>query len=756
MIIQPTYNKDFILNRYFDLRYNLTRSLQFDFSSQNTARIDEPEGRINRNDDDYAMKKDSILTNLLNLGRPTLYHHMINANYMVPINKLPFLDWTSLSARYQGMYDWQAGPVTEKSVVLGNVIENSRQVQVNGQLNMVTLYNKIGFLKEINQKYGTSSRQQQRMQRPRQGQPAQKKQPAGGNEKEKNAPKIKDVQYTIDNVRLKAKTSKSIFHKLNTQNVEVTVTAKDGSKVEGQVAIINDNRINFTPEKSAAGVKFVVKGKVEKNGDLGKKLIEYSARVLMSVRSVSLSYSSTDGTVLPGFMPEPRIFGSGKYTPGANPNGELSGQTTAPGIPFLLGWQDKDFALKAAKNGWITRDTSLNSPYVMSHSEAFNFRANVEPFPDLKIDINANRTYSERTTEFINYNSSTDQFDPANKSVRGNFTMSINTMKTSFSKMGNDAKAPASKAFQNLKDYRKIIAERLASQRVVNTAAGYDPNGIPDPNTNFPVGYGPTSSQVLIPAFIAAYTGQSPDKVALSPFPSLKYLRPNWRITYEGVVSQSEFLKKYIKTLSFNHAYRSSYNVGSFISNLDYNEKLYDDGFSYVRNTLGDFIGPNDINSVSISEQFSPLINMDITWINDFETRAELKRSRNLALSFSNNQITEVLSNEMVFGLGYRFTRMDLIIKTKKSQKSYSNDLNVRADLSFSKNKTILRKIVEADEQLTAGQNATTLKTTADYMLSDRFQLRLYFDKILNNPLVGSFKTSNTSFGVSFRFTLAQ
>ena len=196
--------------------------------------------------------------------------------------------------------------------------------------------------------------------------------------------------------------------------------------------------------------------------------------------------------------------------------------------------------------------------------------------------------------------------------------------------------------------------------------------------------------------------------------------------------------------------------MGSFISNLDYNEKLYGDGFSYVRNTLGDFVSPNDINSVSISEQFSPLIGVDITWINDFETRAEIKSSRNLALSFSNNQITEMLSKEMSFGVGYRFTRMDLIIKTKKSQKAYSNDLNVRADLSFRKNLTILRKIVEEDEQLTAGQNNVTLKTTADYMLSDRFQLRLYYDRILNRPLVGSFNTASTSFGVSFRFTLAQ
>jgi cell surface protein SprA len=452
-------------------------------------------------------------------------------------------------------------------------------------------------------------------------------------------------------------------------------------------------------------------------------------------------------------MPVPRVFGFGKYTPDQSMFSDISGSSTAPGIPFLLGWQDKDFALKAAKNGWITRDTSLNSPFVMTHREQITIRANVEPFPDLRIDVNADRTYSERSTQFYNHSVG----GMVNKSVNGNFTMSINTMRTAFSKMGNGADAPASKAFQNLKDYRIVIAERLANQRVANSAFGYNPGEI-DSETKFPVGYGPTSPQVLVPAFIAAYSGQSPDKVALSPFPSVKYMRPNWRITYEGVVAQSEFLKKYIKTLSFSHAYRSSYNVGSFISNLDYAEG--EDGFSYTRrkinDKLGDFISPNDINSVSISEQFSPLINMEITWLNDFETRAELKTSRTLALSFANNQITEVLSNEMVFGLGYRFTRMDLIIKTKKSQKSFSNDLNIRGDLSFRKNKTILRKIVEEDEQLTAGQGAITLKTTADYMLSDRFQLRLYYDKILNNPYKGSFKTTNTNFGVSFRFTLAQ
>jgi cell surface protein SprA len=307
-------------------------------------------------------------------------------------------------------------------------------------------------------------------------------------------------------------------------------------------------------------------------------------------------------------------------------------------------------------------------------------------------------------------------------------------------------------------DNREAIAWRLAGRRVENPAEGYSPSAPHTQAEGYPVGYGPTSQQVLVPAFIAAYTGQSADKVSLEPFPSYKYMRPNWRITYDGIVSKIEGLNKYVKTLNINHAYRSSYNVGSFITNLDYNDAEYDDGFSYVINEIsGNFTSQYDINAVSITEQLSPLINLDITWLNDLTTTAEINRSRNLTLNFANNQLTEVLTNEYSFGMGYRFERMDLIIKTKRSQKAYSNDLNIRADVSFRKNKTLIRKLVEETDQLTAGQNAITIKTTADYMLSDRFQLRVYFDKIINKPFTSlSFPTSNTNFGLSFRFTLAQ
>ncbi|WP_299579052.1 cell surface protein SprA [uncultured Sunxiuqinia sp.] len=748
MIIPRTFDKEFLWNRYFDLNFNLTRSLKLDFSSQGTARIDEPAGRINRRDDDYELKRDSIITNLLNLGRPILYHHTFNASYVAPLNKIPFLNWVSATGRYQAQYDWYAGPITDESTRLGNTAENARVAQLNGQVNMLNLYNKVSFLKEVNQKFGSSTRSA-RSSRSR----AQAATRSRGKQED---PRYKIVTYESARTNLKANTAKVINHKLKTEDVQVTLVNPTGGQVEGEVVVVNENRVTVTVPDNTSQVMVRVSGKREVGDGVMLKIAQYTARTLMSVKNISVSYSSSDGTIMPGFLPEPAFFGAGNYTPDPVTFGNI-GSSNAPGFPFLFGWQDDDFARKAISKGWYTNDTTLNAPYRMNHNETFSIRANVEPIPFLRIDLTANRSYSENMQEYYSYDHTSGSFSSNSRTLQGNFSMSINTWSTAFSKIG-EAEIQESAPFQEMMDYRRTIAWRLAGQRIANPAVGYSPEAPHTIAEGYPAGYGPTSQQVLIPAFIAAYTGQDPSKVSLDPFPSIKHMRPNWRVTYDGLVTKIEGLNKVLKTLNINHAYRSSYNVGSFITNLSYNDQVYNDGFSYVLNELsGNFIGRYDINVVSINEQFSPLINMDVTWLNDMTTRAEVSRSRNLALNFANNQLTEVLTNEYTFGLGYRFERMDLIIKTKRSQKAYSNDLNIRADVSFRKNKTLIRKLVEATNQLTAGQNAITIKTTADYMLSDRFQMRVYFDKVINKPFTSlSFPTSNTNFGLSFRFTLAQ
>jgi cell surface protein SprA len=744
MILPRTYEKDFLWNRYFDLRYDVTRNLKVDFSNRSTSRIDEPEGRINRRDDDYEWKRDSIVSNLMDLGRPVLYNHNVNATYMLPINQIKMLNFLSASATYQGTYNWSAGPVTADTIRLGNTVENSSNIQLTGNLSLTSLYNLIPYLKKLETKfqntgrsyYGRGIQQMGSMGRQPQQQPRQ--QPV----------KEPDPEYNASNVRLVAGRRDTIVHKLNLKNVTVKITDKNGSPIAGKSNPIDRNRVEIIPSVSAETADIKVIGKPEKN--ILQDVIDLTLRMATGIRNVSFSYSISGGSVLPGYLPEPVFFGTGKYTPDMDYPGSTFGSRYAPGLPFLLGWQDRRFAQSAGEKGWITKDPLLNSPFVFNRNERISIHADVEPLPDLRVDVNADRAMSKNLSEFYHFDGGNGTFKAENLSERGNFSMSVLTWGTAFFAIGKED-VHRSEAFEKLKENRLIIAKRLAARRPA--ANGYDPGAIL-PETGFPDGYGPTSVEVLVPAFLAAYQNIDPYKVSLGMFPSIKYIRPNWRVQYEGMISKIPKLNDILRTMSFTHSYRSSYNVGSFLTNLNYLAE--EDGFSYVRDIQNNFLPAFEFNSVSITEAFNPLINMDITWLNDLTTRTEINRTRSISLSFSNNQLTEVLNNEYIIGVGYRFTRMDLILKTKNSQRSYSNDLTIRADLSFRKNKTILRRLVENTDQLTAGQNAITIKTTADYMLSDRFQLRLYYDKIINQPFVGSFETSNTNFGVSFRFTLAQ
>jgi len=741
LILPATFEKDFLWNRYLDVRYDMTRSLKFDFSSRATSRIDEPEGRINKRDDDYEWKRDSILTNLWNLGRPTVYGHNFNLNYQVPIRTFRALNFLSANIRYSGSYDWMAGPLTrENDVNLGNTITNSRNLSTTGNANLQSLFNKVPYFREVNQKFRRTGRGRGSLNRR-----------TGSRDQQNNEPLQRKEEETFSsNLRLREGTPQKIEHKLNTKKVKVLVTGVEGKTIQGKVDILDANTIQFTPSETADQAMLTVSGK---RGDQSflKDMLDLTTRIVTGVRTVSVNYSKNGSTVLPGYLPEPTLFGAGKYSGDPDwsvPNIESS---FAPGLPFLFGWQDRDFAVKAAERGWLTVDTTLNKPFMFRESERINLRVLWEPLPDLRIDITGDRTFSKNITEFYDYDANSGTFMANSYTESGNFSISTLTWKTAWFAIGKE-EVVSSEAFENLKQYRQIIAHRLANQRAAG--GNYDPNQAHPNYPGYPEGYGPNSVEVLVPAFLAAYQDKDPNKVSLGLFPSFKYMRPNWSIRYEGMVSRIPGLNKVMRSLNFQHTYRSSYNVGSYVTNLNYLES--GDGFSYIKDLADNFVPPYDFNSVSIVEAFNPLINVDIMWHSDLTTRAEIKRSRNLNLSFANNQLTEVLSSEFILGLGYRFTHMDLIIKTKNSQQAYSNDLNIRADISYRKSKTMLRQLDSDDNQITAGQGNFTIKTYADYRLSDKFEMRVFYDRILNSPFTSlSYRTTNANFGVSFRFTLS-
>jgi cell surface protein SprA len=725
-LILPTYQKDFLWNRFYDMKFDLTRQLRFEFSATNTARIDEPEGIVDRyrDPDSYSHWKDSVMINLKNLGRTTQYYHSANLAYTVPVNKIPLFNWVNLTARYNATYGWDAGMILPDSVGinLGNIIKNSNTTQLNAQFNMVSFYNKSGYLQRINQSA-----------RPAQGTPAGQApgQAPGQVPGQAPEPRFRRVRYERT-VNLSANEARIINHNLNTEKITVRVLDADRRPVRGRTEIINDRRASFTADRDINGATVIVEGDIQIRETIFTHAAEHAARLVMAVKNIGISYAHTDGTVLYGYLPGTDWLGT-----------QAVSGAFAPGFPFIFGYQDDNLAWNSANRGWLTKDTTMNEPFMMTHSKTFNFRSTIEPFRGFRIDLTANHTFVENMQEYY-YADRNGVFHSSNKYNSGNFNMSFLSWKTAFEKPSGENNYHST-AYDDFSRYRIIIANRLASQR--GNTGNYDPEARDE--EGFPDGIGSLSQDVLIPSFMAAYGGMDPERVSLGNFPQIPL--PNWRITYDGI-GRIPLLNRFIQSANLNHAYRSTYSIANYLSNLNY--RLGDDGFSYVReNAKGSFLPEYNISSVAISEQFNPLINLDITWNNNFSSRGELRKTRTVSLSFANNQVSEIKSEELIMGIGYRFRDVQLII----NQRELISDLNVRADLSIRENQTIIRRLAEEGVQPTAGQTIISINASADYVISDRFDIRLFFDRIINKPIVSlSYPTTNTSIGFSLRFTLIQ
>ena len=327
---------------------------------------------------------------------------------------------------------------------------------------------------------------------------------------------------------------------------------------------------------------------------------------------------------------------------------------------------------------------------------------------------------------------------------------------------GNADNNYASKFFDKFLSNRQIIASRLeaayAKTKYPNTGfvAGSSFAGNPYNPNNGNIGI--NSVDVLIPAFLAAYTGKNPSKVELSAFPSLKSLLPNWRITYNGL-SKIPVIQRFFKNVTLNHQYRGSYSVGSFSSFLNWVD-AGQDGLGYVRSVLTGNPTPSspyEISAVSITDGFSPLLGVDATALNNITGRIEYRTTRNLNLNISSYQLVESNTNEFIIGLGYKFVEFNKVLKKKKTM-NFSNDLTLRLDFSFRKMQSLIRKIEEQFTQATSGNIAKTIQFSADYGISRALTLRAFYDLQINKPLVSSaaYPTSNSNYGISLRFSLAQ
>ena len=493
-------------------------------------------------------------------------------------------------------------------------------------------------------------------------------------------------------------------------------------------------------EKVVAAPKQEASGNVFVNGLIG---------IATSVKNIQVSYAETNGTQLPGFLPSIGFLG-----------------TTKPSMGFIFGSQ-ADVRYDAARAGYLTNYQNFNQNFTQVNTKDLNLTASVDLFPDFKIDLTADKTSSQNFSE--QYDVADDgQYMPRSPYNYGNFQISTILIKTAFDASTIDVSA----AFDQMRENRLIVANRLAEQFYGpgNTIPRYEaepPIPSPDPtvpprpsfatvNAGFPVGFGRNSQAVLLPAFIAAYSGQDAGSVKTGMFRNTPL--PNWVVKYTGLM-RYKYFKDHFKRFSLQSGYRASYNINSYRSNFDYHPDRAtnsdpNDNNNRDNDGAGNFYTKNVISNVNLAEQFNPLIRVDMEMKNSMKILAEIRKDRTLNLSFDNNLLTEVRGNEYVVGLGYRIK--DVIINSTLADNptnTIRSDINLKADFTLRKNQTIVRYLDYDNNQLGGGQDIWTLKLTGDYSFSKNLTAIFYYDHSFSKAVIStSFPITTVRTGFTLRY----
>lgn len=774
-----TFNEQFLWNRDFSIRWDLTRNLHVSFQSATHAEIEEPYTPINKAlyADEYKAWKDSVWTSIKNFGTPLDYQQNFNLSYQLPLNMLPAFDWLNADANYNATYNWVRGTELENGKSLGHTITSNRTLNINSSINFERLYNHIPFLKKTNERFSKSLSNSfsKNLSLSSRGENIAKK---FGNKLE-NDKKLKIKDEDDDKKRALPKNAKSfeqeitlpadtaiiVSHSKKTKRFNLSLKDSKGHSVKLKWKKMDENRVKlYNKTDSLLRLKLTVTPKEPLENKGWYKTAQCIARALMMVRNASISYRNQYSMSLPGFMPTiGDAFGQSRG------HGAMS-----PGLDFAFGVISDSYIEKARENRWLLMSDSIATPATTNKTEDLQLRATLEPFRDFKIDLTASRM--ETVSKSIQY---MYKGNPTTQS--GTLTMTTISIGTAFESQGDANNGYKSATFEkfvhSLDSYRGRVETQYMDARYPSSMGG----GAFNPKRGTINQY---SADVMIPAFLNAYTSMSNN--GLSIFPTLKSLLPNWNVRYSGL-SRLPMFQNIFKSVNINHAYKSIFAVGSYQSFSTWQE--YMNGLGFITDaTTGAPIPSSmyNISQVSINEAFSPLLGIDVTMQNNLTARLEYRQTRVLSLSMTSVQINEAISKDWVFGLGYRINNFNLfggrnsraVKKNKKKQAGKANqqddgmsqglnfkdksginrDLNLRFDLSYRQQAAITRDIATLTSAASSGNTAFKVSFTGDYTLSRLITASVYYDLQINTPLLSSssYPTTTHDFGVSLKLSLTR
>ena len=715
-------SKNFLWDRQFALSWNFTKSLSMSFNSNTTAHILEPVGQVNRKlfPDKYRDWRDSVMTSIRGLGTPWAYNQTFNASYKAPFSQIPILSWINASASYNSTYRWDRGAIVD-NISSGNTIANQTARSIDGRFGFDQFYSKIPYLKMVDERF------------------------SGKNTKRGSQPRKREKPKRFTRtVKLNPDSAIVINHKLGVKNVKVTATTTDDQPFKIEYKAKDKDNVEITT-LGAESLKFVITElQKEERHNFFTEAAQYGTRLLMSVRSVNVRWKKTTSISVPQFLPDV---------------GDIFGQSThydvmSPGLDFAFGLAGESYIDKAKNYGWLNSDMKQTTPAIFGNTQEFNAEVQLEPLAGLKIVLTGNRTDNRTTQVQFMYDNPTRIYGGSYTRTHVAIASSLKTYKA--------ADNYHSEYFDKFIANIPVVADRLQQKYMGTTYPSYGfmlENGFAGQTYSIDGGaINAASSDVLIPAFLAAYSGKDANKVDLNPFPGLKAILPNWRVTYDGLM-RIPFFKKVFKSFNLNHNYQCTYSVGNFTSYTDW--VTIGNGLGFTQDVLtGGAIpsSPYNIASVSLTEKFAPLIGFTATFMNDISINAQFEDQRTLTLNSSAGQVVEATSQSFVLGGSYKIANFNQVLKLKTKQQNVNNDLTFNLNVKMSSNTSLIRKIDTQMAQATNGTRTWSVNFTANYVASKRITVGAYFDYQSNMPLVSTsaYPTTNSNYGLTINMSLVK
>lgn len=692
--VMPTsYFQNFIWDRQYNVRWELTRGLSLNYNGMNQSRIDQPYGPL-----DTKEKRQEVWNNFKEFGRNTYYTQDVSASYTLPLRKIQALNWTNITATYSSNYHWTAA--SQLLASQGNIIGNRQSRRINADFNFSQLYQKNRYLRAANQaKPNVPTNQNRRPTSDSLQSTNQEETPAPTTPRAQNIPpKPERKEITIDQVRGKDTLSEAEIH----------LTLRKLKKEE---------RLNFRDRMRNWRIR---KNRINPEMTDGTRAILQFATML---KRVNFTYSDNSGTVLPGFMDESTLFGS--HFRGSN------------WYDFVFGAQpDAQWLQYQADLNRITRDSIFNGQLQQTFLQDITAQATLEPLKDIRIDLNWNLKFSKNHNETFKFNEPSNQFEHFSPYSFGTYDISYIGITTMFVKTSSNQ---PSELYNNFLAYRSTISQRLG---ILNPYV----NGAPDPNDpNYAKGYTEYAQDVLIPAFLAAYTGKSPDKISLlsnqnsniksNPFRGFLPM-PNWNINYNGL-GKIPALREQVSNIQLNHRYTGNLSMNGFVSSFYYQD-LYGVGFpSFIDSNSHNFVPFFQVPNITISEQFGPFIGIDASLRNGFNFGFRFTKSRILSLSLVDFQVSETNSQEYTLSIGHRIRGLNLPIRLFGAER-LENDLNFKFDFGLRNDFTANSYLAQDMIIPTRGQRVLTILPTMDYIINDQLQIQFYFDYRKTIPVLSS------------------